>query len=184
VNATRGSDGLGDALEVLSVDDPTLAPSELVLPTLVERRRLTSTFSRLTTLHPAQLEQLPGWWTRHARDGRVRVTCRLTLEAPENGASDMWQMRGWLRRSRVGRRIRVDLQMWPVLGAWTKLTLEPQRRVHLGLRYFRTGHRALDDLTARLGRELLVDSQRPVGSVNDVRNASGSSWTQASNCRR
>jgi hypothetical protein len=161
VNETRGSKSLDDALEVLPIDDATFARSAACTPHAVvaeHRRRVTSTFSRLTVLHPRQLSHLPAWWIPRAGDGRLRATRRLTLAAPEQRANDMWRMHGWLRPSRFGRRIRVDLHLWPVLGAWTKLTLEPQTRVHLGRRYFRTGHRALDDLTTRLCTELPADS--------------------------
>ena len=59
-----------------------------------------------------------------------------------------------LRSPWLQRRIPVELLLWPRLGAWTKVCLEPQRRVRLGRRYFSNGHRAIDALTARLNTEL------------------------------
>jgi hypothetical protein len=50
----------------------------------------------------------------------------------------------------------VELQLWPRLGAWTKVNMQPQRRVRVGRRYFRLGHRALDGLIERLENELRV----------------------------
>jgi hypothetical protein len=50
----------------------------------------------------------------------------------------------------------VELQLWPRLGAWTKVSMQPQRRVHVGRRYFRLGHWALDGLIERLEQELRV----------------------------
>jgi hypothetical protein len=170
VKTMREANGNDDALDVLPLDDALTAQSLRRMPaaSLVEPpRRLTSAFSRLTTLHPTQLADLPAWWSRRAHDGRVRATRRLTLEAPVRRASGTWQMRGRLRRSWVGREVSVDLELWPFLGAWTKLTLEPQRRVHVGRRYFRNGHRALDALTARLSAEMRADLVAGVRTSSD-----------------
>jgi hypothetical protein len=116
--------------------------------------RFLATFSRMIGLHPSRLAALPGWWTRCARDGRVQVTRRLVLEAPRRGARDTWRLRGRLYTPWLVRSIPVELLLWPHLGGWTKLSLEPQRGVHCGDRYFRNGHRVLDVLTERLIREL------------------------------
>jgi len=114
----------------------------------------SATFTRLTELHPALLADLPNWWRRRADDARVRVTRQLVLEAPRFESSGTWRLRGSLRSPWLRRRIPVELQLWPRLGSWTKVSLEPQRRVRLGRRYFDNGHRALDALTDRLHAEL------------------------------
>jgi len=114
----------------------------------------TATFTRLTELHPALLADLPNWWRGRADDARVRVTRQLVLEAPKFESSGTWRLRGSLRSPWLRRRIPVELQLWPRLGSWTKVSLEPQRRVRLGRRYFDNGHRALDTLTTRLHTEL------------------------------
>jgi hypothetical protein len=121
---------------------------------VVEGQTFSATFTRLTELHPALLADLPNWWRRRADDARVRVTRQLVLEAPRFESSGTWRLRGSLRSPWLRRGIPVELQLWPRLGSWTKVSLEPQRRVRLGRRYFDNGHRALDTLTTRLHTEL------------------------------
>jgi hypothetical protein len=125
-----------------------------IIPSMAEAPRFSATFTRLANLHPALLADLPNWWGRRARGARLRVTRQLVLEAPMFESSGTWRLRGSLRSPWLQRRIPVELQLWPRFGAWTKVCLEPQRRVHLGRRYFSNGHRAIDALTARLNTEL------------------------------
>jgi hypothetical protein len=117
-------------------------------------RRYSSAFIRTTALNPALLADLPNWWCRQADNARVRVSTRLLLEAPRFEPSGTWRLRGSLRSPWLRRWIPVELQLWPRLGAWTKLSLEPRRFVRPGRRYFNNGHRTLDDLTSRLTSEL------------------------------
>ena len=70
------------------------------------------------------------------------------LDEPRSGPGSLWRVRG-----RVGA-LPVEFWMWPHLDAWTKLNVEPQRRVRTGRRYFRRGHRAIDGLAEALIREL------------------------------
>lgn len=116
--------------------------------------RWATTFSRMIALHPSQLPDLPNWWEVNARDGSVRVTRRLSLEEPRPAPRGAWRARGRLRSRWLLRSIPVELLLWPHLGAWTKLSLEPQRAVLAGRPYFRKGHRVLDVLTNRLRHEL------------------------------
>jgi hypothetical protein len=111
-------------------------------------------FSRMIDLHPGLLDSLPRWWRQHQRDGRVDVAHHLFLEEPRRARSGTWRMRGSLRRPGRARAIPVELWLWPRLDAWTRLSVEPERSVHVSRRYFRSGHRVLDALAARLGREL------------------------------
>jgi len=120
------------------------------------RPQSSATFTRLTTLNPALLAGLPEWWCARMRGARVRATRRLELDPPLCDRSGTWRMYGYLRSPRLRRPIGVELQLWPRLGAWTKVTMQPQRRVRVGRRYFRAGHRALDALTERLETELPV----------------------------
>jgi hypothetical protein len=117
-------------------------------------RQSSATFTRLTTLHPALLGALPEWWNARARDTRVRAARGLDLEAPRRDDSGTWRLYGCLQSAWLRRPIAVELQLWPCLGAWTKITMQPRRRVRIGRRYFRIGHGALDTLTARLDSEL------------------------------
>jgi len=128
-------------------------PDEL-RPSAAMGRRFSATFTRVANLHPALLADLPDWWRRLADDTLVRVSRQLVVEAPKFESSGTWRLRGSLRSPWLRRRIPVELQLWPRLGAWTKVTLQPQRRVRLGRRYFANGHRALDTLTDRLNTEL------------------------------
>jgi hypothetical protein len=143
-----------DTLEALPVEAAT--PDQFVaeLAMAPARSRTPATFTRLTTLHPARLAGLPEWWRRQGRDARTQAARRLVLDTPECEGSGTWLMRGSLRSAWLGRRIPVELQLWPRFGAWTKVSLQPRRRVHVGWRYFRNGHRALDELAARLNSEL------------------------------
>jgi hypothetical protein len=114
----------------------------------------TAGFSRMLNLAPARLDALGAWWAAHQRDGGVEIGGRLFVGPPHRRAADTWCLRGRLRRPWRARAITVDVVMWPHLGMWTKLSLEPQRSVRVGRRYFRSGHRVLDMLTDRVIREL------------------------------
>jgi hypothetical protein len=113
-----------------------------------------SAFTRMTEVHPVLLDGLPRWWRASAHDNRVEIARRLVLEAPHRDAAGTWRFRGRLRSPWRARSSPVELMLWPRLGAWTKLAVEPQRDVHVGRRYFRSGNRVLDTLTERLRREL------------------------------
>jgi hypothetical protein len=150
-----------DVLEALAVED---VPSDRcvvyragdAIPTCASPPRSSATFVRLTTLDPALLAGLREWWCTRAHDSRVHATRRLELGAPRCDSSGTWRMSGWLCSPWLRRPIGVDLQLWPRLGAWTKVSMQPQRRLRAGRRYFRMGHRALDALTERLEQELCV----------------------------
>jgi hypothetical protein len=113
-----------------------------------------SGFSRMIPLPARGLESLGEWWRRRARDDRVEVAGRLVLEEPRRDAGGMWRIRGRLRNPMRTRWIPVELLLWPRLDAWTKLSVEPQRGVRVGRRYFANGHRALDVLCSDLVRDL------------------------------
>ena len=114
----------------------------------------STTFSRIFELHPVRLESLSGWWAQHARHERVMIARRLSLFSPRRIADGVWGMRASLCGPRQVRPMPMELSLWRHLGGWTKLTLEPQRRVYIKGSYFVTGHRALDVLCDQLGREL------------------------------
>lgn len=134
----------------------TMSPWAAGAPAPQRSASFLAAFSRMTEVHPGQLDALPQWWRTAARDNRVEIGHRLVLEAPRRDAAGTWRVRGRLRSPWRARSIPVELLLWPRLGAWTKLAVEPQRNVHVGRCYFRSGNRVLDTLTERLRRELPV----------------------------
>jgi hypothetical protein len=120
-----------------------------------------STFNRMIALAPTRLAGLEEWWRRGARDGRVRISRRLSLEEPRPLRGGTWRAYGRLRSPLLVRSIPVELLLWPYIGSWTRMSLEPQRSVHAGRRYFKRGHRSLDVLTNRLLTELASSTPTP-----------------------
>jgi hypothetical protein len=110
--------------------------------------KYSASFFRMLALSPAGLDELPAWWRAHAEHGRVVIARNLWIGEPCLRPPRTWCLPGRLRG------IAVDVLLWPHLGIWTKLSVEPRRRVRTGRRYFRRGHRALDVLGDRLIREL------------------------------
>jgi hypothetical protein len=155
--ANRREPAFASAIPTSAPPIPTGPPWSIgggVPPPAGTGRRSSATFIRMTALNPELLADLPNWWCRRADDARVRVSRRLLLEAPRFEPSGTWRLRGSLRSPWLRRWIPVELQLWPRLGAWTKVSLEPQRFVRPGRRYFSNGHRTLDALTTRLTAEL------------------------------
>jgi hypothetical protein len=113
----------------------------------------------MIALRAGLLDYLPEWWRQRARNERVAIERRLFLEQPERSRTDTWRMSGSLRRPRHPRSIPFELLLWPRFDAWTKLSLEPQRGVRVGCRYFANGHHALDALSAELIRGLTSISE-------------------------
>ena len=63
-----------------------------------------STFNRMIALAPARLAGLDEWWRRAARDGRLRVSRRLSLEEPRPLRGGTWRRpAGCAARSSCGR---------------------------------------------------------------------------------
>jgi hypothetical protein len=150
---TVASAALGATPAIFTLPPWSIA-EEVRPPAMAHGGRSSATFTRMTALNPALLADLPNWWYGRADNARVNVSRQLLLEAPSFEPSGTWRLRGSLRSPWLRRWIPVELQLWPRLGAWTKVSLEPQRFVRPGRRYFRNGHRTLDALTARLTTEL------------------------------
>ncbi len=158
----RSSCSERDDLETIPLPDPrdrtfVVAPRPASSvpsrpPSPVPTARLSATFTRIVDLHPSRLGELKPWWSRRAKHGRVRIN-RLSLGPVRVDHGGTLRMRGWLRASLLGRATPVELTLWPWLGEWTKLSLEPQRHVVMTRTYFRRGHRALDAFADRLARE-------------------------------
>ena len=107
-------------------------------------------FVRLLDISPRELpDALRSWWRANARDGSAVLARALRVGEPYADRRETWTMTG---RLRVMHRlpIAVDVLMWPHLGYWTKLTLEPHAPTRVGHMYFRRGHAALDELRTAL----------------------------------
>jgi hypothetical protein len=133
-------------------------PAPLAEGTVAPRARgmLPPTFTRLLDVRPERLGALPDWFTAAAAvEGSTPLRVRgLALDPPELVRSGVWRLHGRLRSPTRARAIPIELLLWAHLGSWTKLRLEPERSIHVGRAYFRSGHRALDRLGDRLHDEL------------------------------
>jgi hypothetical protein len=138
--------GLGALAPWLGPNSPTLEARPPTPPT---------TFSRIFELQPAHLGALPAWWEQNARNERVTIARRLALRAPRYAGHGVWTMLAVLRGPGQVRPVHMELSLWRHLSGWTKLTLEPRRRVYVKAFYFDAGHRVLDALCDGLVRDLV-----------------------------
>jgi hypothetical protein len=112
---------------------------------------VSSGFTRLVGLASGHLAAiLDGWWSAGAVEGRVTVERRLRLGPPQTASGVSWTMTGQIRRLTRWHWVPVVVELWPVYEQWTMMTMTPRVRVFASERYFRSGHRALDRLTADL----------------------------------
>jgi hypothetical protein len=115
-----------------------------------QRAPLSAGFFRMVELPGSRLgAALAEWWTTANNQGVVAVDRRFEVGEPD-GQGPGWTMRGRIRRVPRLRWTAVIIDMWPAHERWTMLTMTPQSRVVCTRRYFRTGHRVLDRLTATL----------------------------------
>lgn len=165
----RAADVWRETLEVLTALRDTIAESTRVraetpwagstspTPSAPGHEHRVPGFSRMIALEPERLTSLPGWCARNTRRGHVVVARRVALAAPHPSGRGAWRWPGRLRRPWRPwwwRPVPIELVLWPHLGAWTRLALEPRRPVRTRRRYFRAGNRALDVLATRLDAEL------------------------------
>jgi hypothetical protein len=121
--------------------------------------RQSPVFARQVPLSGGRLEAaLDAWW---AGDKAAVVTLqrRLQLRRPEGDVVAGWTMKGRLRRLTILHWVPVVVELWPVYGDFTRMTMTPQVHVFLSKRYFRLGHKVVDLLWARLA-ELSAPSAR------------------------
>jgi hypothetical protein len=158
---------LPDAREVAEAVRATIAEAPALLaypPWSLERgssvpvpprpARYVAGFSRMIPLPGSRLETLAEWWQRRAQRDRVAVSRWLVLEEPRRDDTGVWRIRARLRTRARARAIPVELLLWPRFDAWTRLSVEPQRGVHVSRRYFARGHRVLDAFCEELRRNL------------------------------
>jgi len=159
--------GDDDWLEPLAVEAPPPPPALRERPPneadlaewaarLVDRppptRAYAPRFLRLLDVSPVELPgALHRWWHAAARDDIAVLARVLRVGPPRGDRRETWTMTG---RLRVANRppIAVDVMLWPHLGYWTKLTMEPHAPTRVGRSYFRRGHAALDELRDALVR--------------------------------
>ena len=154
--------GEDDWLEPLPVEAPPAMPTRARAPSdsdladwasrLVDGPRPAATrafsarFLRLLDVAPAELPHaLQAWWTASEHDGFVVLARALRVARPRADRRATWTMAGRLRVA-TRRPIAVDVLLWPHLGYWTKVTLEPHSPTRVSRSYFRRGHAALDEL--------------------------------------
>jgi hypothetical protein len=105
----------------------------------------------MTDLPGGSLSAVLDSWLRSGwADGMVTVDRRLRLGPPQGDADAGWTIEGRLRRLTRWHWVPVVVEVVPMYGRWTKLSMTPQVRVFASTRYFRIGHIALDRLTRRL----------------------------------
>ncbi|HUJ66296.1 MAG TPA: hypothetical protein VLX59_12205 [Acidimicrobiales bacterium] len=92
---------------------------------------------------------------------------RLQLGRPEGDAVAGWTMRGRLRRLTILHWVPVVVELWPVYGDFTRMTMTPQVHVFASKRYFRLGHKVIDLLWARLAELSAPAGRAPLGGRSD-----------------
>jgi hypothetical protein len=100
-------------------------------------------FFRLVGAPPSRVDR---WWPGR----RVEVEHRLRIDAVRDDGGGARSLTGALRRPVVHRWVPIEIVLCPHLGALSRLTLNPSRRVRASRWWFRSGHRALE----RLARDL------------------------------
>ena len=120
----------------------------------VRSQRLSTTFVRMIEVDASRLRSLPEWWRTRAGGEPLRPTRRVSLDAPVLTPGNCWRGQGMLRPMLHATTVPVVLTLWPHIEGWTRLTLDPQRRVAASALYFNPGHRALDVFTHWLVTEL------------------------------
>lgn len=99
-------------------------------------------FSRMLDIGPESLGGVFAALFMPARD--VLELGNVSLRAPRHIGS-VWQLPGRLRVHRRG--VPIHLSVWPHVGYWTKICVEPVGGVRRSRAYYRAGNRALDALT-------------------------------------
>jgi hypothetical protein len=83
---------------------------------------------------------------------RGEVEERLRVEALHDDGAGAWSVLASMRRPVTRRWVTVEIVLCPHVGGSSRLTLNPAGRVRASGRWFRSGHRALDELSRRAGR--------------------------------
>ncbi len=114
-------------------------------------RSFPAKFLRMVDLAPARLPSaLQSWWRDVSREGSVELGRRMHLDRPQCKRGGTWSLPGRMRSGVWFRRVPVEVMLWPHLGLWTKVSIEPLAGVRLSRAYFSHGHRLLDELSGAL----------------------------------
>jgi hypothetical protein len=91
------------------------------------------------------------WRTEATRRG-TRTTCRGRFQVKDlsGDAIGGWRMTGRVKRLTSLHWVTVVVEIWPRYAEFAILTMTPRTRVLTSKRYFRLGHRVLDDLCSEL----------------------------------
>ena len=114
--------------------------------------RRSAVFSRMVPLDDGTLGALVNmWWTQATRRGR-RTTCggRFQCRDLRGDAFGGWRMTGRVKRLTRLHWVPVVVEIWPRYTRFAMLTMTPRTPVLTSKRYFRLGHRVLDDLWSEL----------------------------------
>ncbi len=111
-------------------------------------------FSRMVPLEGTALGAVvETWWAQANRRG-TRTTCggRFQLRDLHGDAVGGWRMTGRVKRLTSLHWVPVVVEIWPRYAQFAMLTMTPRTPVLTSKRYFRLGHRVLDDLWSELSR--------------------------------
>lgn len=166
-------------LQIEPLDDPWFEPSKLMhvsrgsdvwadierpQPQLIAKwpSSYEPSFVRMIELPGDSLDQvLQAWSSDLSPGGGFAVDRHLVLRQPRREPA-RWSIAGRMRRPAPWRWVPVQMDLWPHLDQWTRLSLWPLSRVRVGRTYFRSGNRSLDRFTHTLLRSTVISSSASV----------------------
>ncbi len=116
--------------------------------------RRSAVFSRMVPLDGGALGAVVNtWWTQATKRG-TWTTCggRFQCRDLRGDAVGGWRMTGRVKRLTSLHWVPVVVEIWPRYAEFAMLTMTPRTPVLTSKRYFRLGHRVLDDLWSELSR--------------------------------
>lgn len=116
--------------------------------------RRSAMFSRMVPLDGGPLgPMLNTWWNQATKRGTL-TTCggRFQCRELHGDAGGGWRMTGRVKRLTSLHWVPVVVEIWSPSERFAMLTLTPRTLVLTSERYFRLGHRVLDDLWSELSR--------------------------------
>lgn len=117
-------------------------------------KRRSAMFRRMVPLDDGALGAMVNtWWSQAAQRG-TRTTCggRFQCRDLRGDAAGGWRMTGRVKRLTSLHWVPVVVEIWPRSERFAMLTMTPRTPVLTSERYFRLGHRVLDDLWSELSR--------------------------------